>query len=256
MTGNLSATYINALFAAIGYPEPFDETLLGLLDRGVSYLYVGKQNLYAANGSRYVVVKDTFDLLAGYIYAASLGASQDAFGPAQEAWIKDTMSSSSATWKVLASSVSATSMVLDFTHPIIAALLPPDFPDAYRTRLYVNVEHWDGFPDKRRELIEFLGGVPNSVVISGDIHASFVADHGNGIFEFTGAAASSEVLEDEVMETVMEDPTLSEVEGIDQLVAVLSMLLQISSQDPAVTPSEIVYLKTASGMVLLLDSTD
>ena len=258
VAGNVSATYVNALFAALGYPEPFEESVLALLDRGLSYLYLGKQNLYDSNGSRYVVVKDTYDLLSGFLYAVSFGASEDAFGPTQETWVKNTLAGSSATWKVLGSSVSATPMILDFTNPLIASLLPEDFPDAYRTRLYVNVEQWDGFPNKRRELIGLLAGIPNSLILSGDIHASFVADHGNGVFEFTGTAISSRVLQDEVMNNVMEDPSLAQVEGIEQLVQMLDMLLQISSLDPEVSPAKIVYNNTRSNgfVVVEADSED
>ena len=258
VAGNVSATYINALFAALGYPEPFDESILALLDRGLSYLYLGKQNPYDSNGSRYVVVKDTYDLLSGFLYAVSFGASEDAFGATQETWVKNTLAGSTATWKVLGSSVSATPMILDFTNPLIASLLPEDFPDAYRTRLYVNVEQWDGFPNKRRELIGLLAGIPNSLILSGDIHASFVADHGNGVFEFTGTAISSRVLQDEVMNNVMEDPSLAQVEGIEQLVQMLDMLLQISSLDPEVSPAKIVYNNTSSNgfVVVEADSED
>lgn len=254
VAGNVSATYINALFAALGYPEPFEESVLALLDRGLSYLYLGKQNLYDSNGSRYVVVKDTYDLLSGFLYAVSFGASEDAFGPTQETWVKNTLAGSTATWKVLGSSVSATPMILDFTNPLIASLLPEDFPDAYRTRLYVNVEQWDGFPNKRRELIGLLAGIPNSLILSGDIHASFVADHGNGVFEFTGTAVSSRVLQDEVMNNVMEDPSLAQVEGIEQLVQMLDMLLQISSLDPEVSPAKIVYNNTSSNGFVMVEA--
>jgi len=254
VTGNISATYINALFEVVGYPPPFDETFIGLMDRGLSYLYVGKQNLYASSGSRYVVVKDTYDLLAGYLYYASLGASEDAFGPAQRTWINDTMNGSSANWKVLASSVSATPMILDFTNPQIEPFLPPDLPDAYRTRLSLNVEQWDGFPNMRRELINMLKGIPNSLLISGDIHASFLTDHGDGVFEFTGTSISAKVLEDEVMGFVMSDPALGQVEGIEQLVAMLDTLLQVSSLDPSVSPSQIIYDNTGSNGFVVVEA--
>lgn len=254
VAGNVSATYINALFAALGYPEPFDESILALLDRGLSYLYLGKQNLYGSNGSRYVVVKDTYDLLSGFLYAVSLGASEDAFGPAQETWVKNTLAGSTATWKILGNSVSATPMILDFTNPLIASLLPEDFPDAYRTRLLVSVEQWDGFPNKRGELIGLLAGIPNALILSGDIHASFVADHGNSVFEFTGTAVSSRVLQDEVMDNVMEDPSLAQVQGIEQLVQMLDVLLQVSSLDPEVSPAKIVYNNTSSNGFVVVEA--
>lgn len=239
-SGNVSATYLNALFTGAGFPAPFSAGALATMDRGLSYVLLGKLNLYDSQGSRYVVAKDSFDLLSGYLWAVTQGAAEDVYGATQEAWIKDTLSHSNAAWKVCASSVSMTPMVLDFLNPQIAALLPPGFPDAYRARLLVDAEEWDGFPHRRAELISFLQSIPGSVIISGDIHASFVSNHGNGLYEFTGAAVSSQTLVQEVSVIVQASSALSQVPGIDQLVAVIGQILQVSSLDPAVSLAEIV----------------
>ena len=47
-------------------------------------------------------------------------------------------------------------MVLDFTNPQIAPMLPAGFPDELRTRLTVNVDQWDGFPIARQQLLGAL----------------------------------------------------------------------------------------------------
>lgn len=240
-TGNFSVTYLNALFAGAGLPAPIPDAAIAALPRGLSNLFVGKQSLYSDRGSRYVLARDTFDLLAGYLYAVTSGASEDAFGQTQEAWIRQTLSTSQATWKVLTSSVSMTPMFLDFTNPTIAAMLPPTFPAAYRTRLLVDADEWDGFPDRRKAMLDFLAGIPNAVVVSGDIHASFVADHGHGVYEFTGPAVSSQTLRGEISQLVGSDPVLSQVEGIDQLIGAVGDILKLSASDPSVSPSHIVY---------------
>ena len=237
--GNVSATYLNALFVGAGLPAAFSDADLASLDRGLPYLLFGKLNLYDSQGSRYVVAKDSFDLLSAYLWAATQGAAEDVYGATQEAWIKDTLSHSTAAWKVFASSVSMTPMVMDFLNPEISPLLPQGFPDAYRTRLMVDAEQWDGFPQRRAELISFLQGIPGSAIISGDIHASFVTDHGAGLYEFTGAAVSSQTLVQEVGAIVQASSTLSQVPGIDQLVAEIGQILQVSSLDPSVSSAPI-----------------
>ncbi len=239
-SGNVSATYLDALFIAAGLAAPFSPADMAAMDTGLSYLFLGKQNLYDSRGSRYVVAKDSFDLLSGFLWATTNGAAEDVYGATQEAWIKSTLSNSTAAWKVFTSSVSMTPMILDFTNPQIAAMLPPDFPAAYRTRLLVDAEQWDGFPQRRAEIVSFLQGIPGAVVISGDIHASFVTDHGGGLYEFTGAAVSSQTFEEEVAGLVAADPILSQVTGIDQLVAAIGSLVQVSSLDPTVSPARIV----------------
>ena len=240
VAGALSATYLNGLFEAAGMTAPFDTAAMAAMDRGVSYLYVGKRDLYSSTGSRYILVKPTFDLVAAYSYLSSGGASQDAYGAEQDAWIAQALASSGAAWRVFSSSVSMTPMILDFTNPDIAALLPPGFPDAFRTTLLINADQWDGFPQRLAQLTGTLGAMPNTVVIAGDIHASFVSDHRNGLYEFTGPAVSSSVLGYEVLRQVMADPQLSQVPGIDGLVQMVGPLLQASSLDPAVSPAAVV----------------
>ncbi|HVN76284.1 MAG TPA: alkaline phosphatase D family protein [Thermoanaerobaculaceae bacterium] len=239
-SGNVSATYLNSLFTGAGQPAPFAPADLAAMDRGLSYLFLGKLNLYDSQGSRYVVAKDGFDILSGYLWAATQGAAEDVYGATQEAWIKDTLSHSTAAWKVFTSSVSMTPMVLDFENPQIASFLPPSFPDAYRTRLLVDTEQWDGFPQRRDEIVSYLQGIPGTVIISGDIHGSFVSNHGNGLYEFTGAAVSSQTLEQEVLTIAQASPVLSQVAGLDQLVAAIGEILQLSSLDPNVSSAEIV----------------
>ena len=256
-SGNVSATYLDALFTGAGQPAPFGASDLAAMDRGLSYLYVGKQNLYDSRGSRYVLAKDSFDLLSAYMYASSQGASEDAFGATQEQWIKDTLSASTAKWKLFTSSVSMTPMILDFLNPLIAAGLPPTFPAAYKTRLMVDADEWDGFPQRRAELVGFLQGVPGAAIISGDIHGSFVTDHGGGLFEFTGTAVSSQTIEQEVMVLAMADPVLSQVPGIESVVRLVGLIMQLSSEDPTVSPAKILAQWPSShGCVLMTAGPD
>jgi len=98
-----------------------------------------------------------------------------------------------------------------------------------------------------------LGLVENAVVISGDIHASFVTDHGDGVYEFTGAAISSSSYTEEVWRRIESDPILGQIPGLEELVAFLGPLLQLSVFGDAVSPSDIIYTDTESDAFVIVD---
>ena len=92
--------------------------------------------------------------------------SQSIFGGKQEAWLKQTLQASTATWKVLATSISMTSMIVDARIMPQALENKPDtelvrsglqvfkglLPGAY----LLSVDQWDGFPAKRNEILELI----------------------------------------------------------------------------------------------------
>jgi alkaline phosphatase D len=179
--GNLALAYVNQVLAAAGQPpiSPADKP------RGLAYLHMGKVGLFDIRGSRYVVVKDTFDLYAAFRYQASQKASEDVLGADQEAWFKDKVKSAN-TWKVIVSSVSLTAMIWDLRGKT-------DIADpTLRQRFYFNADQWDGFPMKKRELLGYLraNDVSNALFISGDIHASYASVE-EGIPALTTPAISS-----------------------------------------------------------------
>ncbi len=246
MSGNVSATFVNLLFTAADLHPPFSDEMLAVLPRGISYLLMGKTAIYSYSGSRAKVIKDTFDLYAAAQYLATGGAAQEVYGSVQNAWLQGTLLASPATWKVLGNSYMMTPLVIDFTNPLIAAMLPEDFPDFLRVRLLLNAEDFNGEPQKRQEIIGLLSLVDNAVVISGDIHAAFVTDHQNGVYELTPPAISSSTNGEIVERFVASDPILGQIPGIDQILANYAFLLQVSASSPAVSPSDIVYADTFS----------
>jgi len=256
LAGNVSTTYVNLLYAAAGLPAPFTPEVQAMLPRGLSYLLIGKTGLYSSTGSRNQLVYDTFNLYAAYRYLETGGAAQEAFGGQQNAWLQGTFLGSQATWKVLANSVMMTPLVIDFTNPVIAAMLPPGFPDQLRIRLGLSAEDFNGFPQKRTELLTVLGLVENAVVISGDIHASFVTNHGEGVYEFTGSAISSSSYAEMVQNAIASDPILGQIPGLEELLAHFDALLQISSlDDEHVSPSDIVYADTDVDAFVVVEAT-
>lgn len=182
------------------------------LPRGATYdnLRFSKGQLFSANGlgARYLVEKKHHDLLQKVRYAKDERA-QDLFGAKQEAWLRQTISGSNATWKLVASSISTASMIIDVSDdayppslegiadtPNIKAGLGL-FKSLLHSPYYLSVDQWDGFPDKRAELHALLRSTPGAILLSGDIHSFYVTDHGKGeganpLFEVTGGGISSE----------------------------------------------------------------
>jgi alkaline phosphatase D len=257
MDGNVSATFINLMYGAAGLQPPFPPQLLAALPRGVSFLLMGKTAAYSSSGSRTQLIKDTFEIYAAERYLATAGAAQEVYGAQQNAWLQGTLLASPAAWKVLGHSFMMTPMVIDFTNPLIALLLPPEFPAELRTRLVINAEDFNGLPQKRQEMLGLLSLVPNAVVISGDIHATFVTDHTNGVYEITPPAISSSTNGEIVLQAILSDPILSQIPNIEQIVANYGLLLQISAtNDALVSPSDILYTNTYSHGYGILDVTD
>jgi len=247
MAGNVSATFVNLLFEGAGLTPPFTPEIQAGLPRGISYLFMGKTSIYSSLGSRFLVFKDVFELFAAARYLETGGAAQEAYGSQQNAWLQGTLLSSPATWKVLGNSFMMTPMVLDFTNPLIAALLPEGFPDFLRTRINANNEDFNGLPQKRMEMLGtdvmpgLLDLVDNVVVISGDIHSTFVTDHGGGVYEITPPAISSSTNAEASLRAVLADPILGQVPGIEELFANWALLLQVSSLNDNVSLSDILY---------------
>jgi alkaline phosphatase D len=181
--GKLALAYVNQVLTGAGAPAALLISPAGK-PKGLAYVHMGKVDLFGIRGSRYVVVKDTFDLYAGYRYATSGRATENVLGTAQENWFKQQVQATN-TWKVIVSSVSFTSLVWDLR-------TKTDIPDpTLRQRFYFNVDQWDGFPTKRKELLSSLkASNVNAVVLSGDIHASYASVE-EGIPSLTSPAISS-----------------------------------------------------------------
>jgi len=211
LQGNLAIDYLNevikqipaSLLAVYGVEEIVDEGL----EQGIAYFTLGKTSLFSSMGSRYMVVKDVFDLYAGY--RASIDAqSQNALGNEQLQWLGGQIQTSDATWKILGSSVSFAPLIFDLSSdrvstgigPLETVLDSDAIPDLFKNRFYVNVDHWDGFPQAKQAMINELLSPAGVITLSGDIHSSYVTEHaissvtGLRSFGFTAASVSSGTL--------------------------------------------------------------
>jgi len=199
------------------------------LERGLFYALIGKQSFFTQYGSRYVVVKSSYDLYTALLYAKTAKASENAFGAEQEKFIVDTLTKSTATHKVLISSVSLVSMQLDLTG---VAGVPAEFARAF----YFDVDQWDGFPNKRAELLGRLSGVQNLLALSGDIHGTFAGNetaNSPKIALLTAPAISSQTVGEEVgaaVTTFSSDPAFQPGGPVyEALVTHLPQLFQLAT---------------------------
>ena len=148
---------------------------------------------------------------------------QNAWGEGQQAWVEEELMTG-AKWRFVANSVSNAAMVVDLSTESIDRFLATypngDYPngitdghiEAAQTilgalglvlpsvmgddKLLISIDQWDGLPLARKHLQEnvYKNADNNTILLSGDIHSSWVAEHNSDagkLFEFTGASISS-----------------------------------------------------------------
>ena len=125
---------------------------------------VGHIMEYSAFGARTFVIKDAFDARE-----AAMTPAPTMLGALQRMWAIDAITSSTATWKLLASPLVVAQMVLDLS-------AYGQLPDQFRQRYYFKTDQWDGFRSERRQLLEACANVDNLVVLSGDLHGFYAAE--------------------------------------------------------------------------------
>ena len=210
-SGNVATTILNSLIAqynaavpAAQRVTPLSDAFIATLDTGIAFFTLGKTRLFSDVGARYFVVKDTFDLYATHKILTGGTATQNAYGAEQDAWLRAQVGASTAKWKMVTSSVSFTSMVLDLRSPALGV------PAPFNQRFNLNVDQWDGFPNQQSAYLNQLFGQAGDVVIlSGDIHASFATQHASKVVEFTTPAISSGSFKQLIASAAASDPLLA-----------------------------------------------
>ena len=94
-------------------------------------------------------------------------------GPEQRQWLQDELRAPSV-WRMLGNQVMMAPLrVLDLPRPLDRLL-----PGAVAGGLGVNAGQWDGYPNERRRLFEFLEreAIADVVVLTGDLHSSWAAE--------------------------------------------------------------------------------
>jgi len=179
---------------------------------------VGKTQENSIVGSRILTIKDVFDLREADANPTMLGATQ-------RAWLVDQMTASTATWKVHGSATIVAQMLLDLS-PI------ETLPSMLQRRFYFKLDQWDGYRSERAQLLADLAAVENVVVLTGDIHATYVSElhvdfdaPGTApvAVEYIGPSISSLSLKEQLTLAVETDPLLSllglqpQVEAVDDI---------------------------------------
>jgi alkaline phosphatase D len=201
VTGLLSAFYINAAFtsareAGISVPDSvfISDADMAAAEKGIAFVHFGKQGLISDIGARYFVNKDLYDLYAGF-RASQDATTQDAYGTDQTTWLATQLATNGGTWNVMGSSVSFSPLLLDLrnsaSNPNQGLLDFSAIPSLFQNRFYLNADHWDGFPNAKANLINNLFGAHNVISIAGDIHSTYITEHGNGSFDVTTSSATS-----------------------------------------------------------------
>jgi len=225
ITGNLDAVHVNNLIAKLADPgvAAISDAELMTLERGLAYRQLGKLGNYAAIGSRYLVVKDTFDLWARINYKKSGGKTQDAMGAEQQQWFLDTMKGAKETWKLWGNEYCLVPLVIDLTN----------FPIApFNHKFYMNVDQWDGMRDRRSEILGELSQLQNVVALTGDIHAFYAGvpgtndDPSKHIVELVGSGISSGTFATMLVLQVAADPILSATPGASDLAGNIDQLFR------------------------------
>ncbi len=89
-----------------------------------------------------------------------LDPSRQLLGVAQERWLADQLTGSTARWRLLGNQV------------VAAAIKVVGAPNATGASVYANPDQWDGYPAAQSRLHDLLERTPDTVVLTGDVHAS------------------------------------------------------------------------------------
>jgi alkaline phosphatase D len=105
--------------------------------------------------------------------AAVVDPTRSLVSAAQRDWRDERLRTSTASWRVLGNQVVLSPLRLPAPGPLEAV--------AERIGLVVdgrviNPDAWDGYVAERRRLVDVLAAVPDSVVLTGDIHSSWALD--------------------------------------------------------------------------------
>ena len=213
--GNLATSYLNQVLASAKASLPAEHPMQMLpalpetgVAQGLAFYTLGKTSLFNYIGSRYFVIKDTYDIYAAYKeYVANLQgtSAQKAFDDMQTAWLTQTFMTSSSTWKMLGSSVTFSPLIFDLSSsrpdsglPTLEGVLnSPSIPAALKQRFYLEADQWDGFPQFKSSFVDNVMSQFGVISLSGDVHSSYITEHkanaatGKKSFNFTTSSISS-----------------------------------------------------------------
>lgn len=213
--GLLSASWVNARIAELNKTLAADKQVAAIAEadlkamkRGYAFHHLLKNSEFTSLGARYLVTEEAFSIYAKTRWTESKGASEVAMGDVQQKWFADTLKASTRTWKVWGNEYTFQRRLVDLSG--FASL-----PDAFRKTFLLSAEDWDGLPNRREEVLGILASVPNTVIVSGDIHAFFAGtpmsatDPQQKVVEFVSGAISSGTYKTLLFRQASSDPALA-----------------------------------------------
>ncbi|HET8705671.1 MAG TPA: alkaline phosphatase D family protein, partial [Pseudomonadales bacterium] len=259
LTGKVSIATLESLLASAQssglIPNSVSSSIFVSEGIGLSYEKMNKTSLFSEVGARYFITKAPFDLYSDYRYRyLSETSIEDVFGSAQFTWLKNRLAESTATYKVVGSSVSLSPFLMNLTVPALSKFQDA-IPAEFKTTYYLNCDQWDGFPNFKAKLVKDILGEYGAISISGDTHATFVGEHpvansGKRSFDFTGPAISSGTF-GQFAATVVK--TVPKIAGLAALVPFLDTVVVQSSADAS--QSRMLYSNTKSQGVSIVTVT-
>jgi len=213
--GNLTTSYLNLALSGAKKSLAADHPIQMLpalpetgVSQGLAFYTMGKTSLFNYIGSRYFVIKDTYDIYAGYReYVANLqgDSAQKVFDEQQISWLGQTFATSASTWKMLGSSVTLSPLIFDLSasrpdsgySPFESVLSSDAIPAQLKQRFYLEADQWDGVPQFKANFVDNVLSQFGVISLAGDIHSSYVTAHKpndvNGLrsFNFTTSSVSS-----------------------------------------------------------------
>lgn len=139
-------------------------------------------------------------------------AERQLLGVAQENFLRDSLATSTATWKLLGQQI------------MFGQLKFAGAPNATGLSQYINPDQWDGYDPARQRVFEMIrsanggGQVDNVVVLTGDIHTSWAMDlteDPNNLLTYTGATGEGAAAV-EFVATSVSSPGLDELSGVGE----------------------------------------
>ncbi len=225
--GPVAVPWINArlkdLEKTAGVPAAIADADAAKLPRGLSFGQMLKFNGYGSLGSRYLVTRGPFELYAKAQWDKTKGESEQILGADQEKWFLESMAKATQTWRVWGNEYTLQRREVD-----LSALTT--LPEAFRHKFLLSAEDWDGAPNRRDKILEALAKIPNTVVVSGDIHAFFAgtpmrdSDPSQKIVEFVTGAISSGTYKTLLYRQATSDPTLKAA-GAGDLALIANLFL-------------------------------
>lgn len=224
---------------------------------GLSVFNLNKISLLSDIGARFAVNPAWFERWRACVAEQAGGVpsdedmlGSDTQGSGQEEWLAATLRASVRGWCIVASSVSNTPILLDLANP---ETLGPDgrLPDSapgeanarverlrrllvdlaaragIGTRAYVSLDQWDGAPNKRHQLHQRLSEHGRVVLVSGDIHSSWITDLGTRdgpLFELTETAIASDTFSGTLLTASGAAETGSAARGVTALARLIASL--------------------------------